>query len=516
MKPARIALIGISLESNRFAPPTREADFRVYGYFEGDAALEWFERAPEFSFAARLSELRDWEPVPVLIADGGAGGPCEHGFFLRLLARIRRALRLAAPLDGVFILGHGAGTTTRCDDLDGAYFQLVRDCVGPDAPIVALLDLHGKVSDAMFSAADALVAYRSNPHLDFAARARDCAEIIHDLLDRRPIYSALVRAPLITPQITQLTEPGEPMAELVDMAAGLCGHDVRSVSILPGFAFSDTPHNGLAVVAVGHEREAVRAAAGQVAQHAWDARDRFHRDTIDADEAARLALGAGCDPGKRMIFADVSDNPGGGGRGNTMWLLDAFHKAGVRGACFGMIYDPELVIDAAAAGIGQSFRACFNRSEPSCFSKSFEAQAVVVALTDGRFVGRLGVAQGQPIDLGRSTLLRIGDLLVAVASHRAQVLGVDYFEYAGVDISAVRSFVVKSRGHFRAGFEGIAPRDRIFEVSAPGLTTPEIAAIDWRDLPRPSYPLDPDVRWSPEPALRCATTRAGPIRAGRS
>ena len=38
-----------------------------------------------------------------------------------------------------------------------------------------------------------------------------------------------------------------------------------------------------------------------------------------------------------LAFADVADNPGGGGRGNTMHILAAFHAAGARGARFHML-----------------------------------------------------------------------------------------------------------------------------------------------------------------------------------
>ena len=39
------------------------------------------------------------------------------------------------------------------------------------------------------------------------------------------------------------------------------------------------------------------------------------------------AVRTGLDPTRRpIIIADVADNPGGGGRGNTTWLLEALHK----------------------------------------------------------------------------------------------------------------------------------------------------------------------------------------------
>ena len=64
-----------------------------------------------------------------------------------------------------------------------------------------------------------------------------------------------------------------------------------------------------------------------------------------------------------------------------------------------------------------------------------------------------------------------------------------------VDIAAARTVVVKSRGHFRAGFDEFFPPERIFEVDAPGLTSPVLANFPWRRLPRPSFPLDQDATW---------------------
>ena len=53
-----------------------------------------------------------------------------------------------------------------------------------------------------------------------------------------------------------------------------------------------------------------------------------------------MALGLSDPARPALCFADVADNPGGGGRGNTMWILEAFHLAGVRGAVVGVIHDP--------------------------------------------------------------------------------------------------------------------------------------------------------------------------------
>jgi microcystin degradation protein MlrC len=97
-------------------------------------------------------------------------------------------------------------------------------------------------------------------------------------------------------------------------------------------------------------------------------------------------------------------------------------------------------------------------------------------------------------------VLELGGVRVADISQRQQLLDLAQLDVLGVDLGTVRTRVVKSRGHFRAAFEGFAPADRILEVDCPGLTTPDLGTLAWRHLPRPIYPLDEDTRWEPPQA----------------
>jgi microcystin degradation protein MlrC len=55
--------------------------------------------------------------------------------------------------------------------------------------------------------------------------------------------------------------------------------------------------------------------------------------------------------------------------------------------------------------------------------------------------------------------------------------------------------VVKSRGHFRGGFDEFFKHEQIIEVDCPGLTSPNLASFPWKHLPRPVLPMDPQARW---------------------
>src|SRR5206468_5144484 len=70
---------------------------------------------------------------------------------------------------------HGATVSEPYRDVDGHWLSELRRRVGPDVPIIGTLDAHANLSQAMVDAADALIAYRTNPHLDQIGRA-SCRE----------------------------------------------------------------------------------------------------------------------------------------------------------------------------------------------------------------------------------------------------------------------------------------------------------------------------------------------------
>jgi microcystin degradation protein MlrC len=242
----------------------------------------------------------------------------------------------------------------------------------------------------------------------------------------------------------------------------------------------------------------------EIAEYGWANRVRFHPRLTAHDEAVEKAPAAGRDPASlALAFADVADNPGAGGRGNTVFLLRAFCQAGVAGGFSGVFYDPPLVAEALRLGTDAHFMARFSRSETTKFSEPWTASAEIVALTEGDYVGRRGIYAGMRLALGPCAALRVGGVTVVVVSHRVQCADPVFFEMMGFEIRQARSVAVKSRGHFRGGFDEFFGLRQIVEIDLPGLTSAVLSRFEWTRLPRPVVPLDEGVEWSPPrgPAL---------------
>ncbi len=500
----RIALIGMHLESNSFAPPTTEADFRRLCYLERSAIVtEAAKTAPAMplevpGFIDELALLAfAWEPVPILVTGAEPGGPVEQGFFEDCVRRIVAGLRAAGKVDAVYLTNHGAMTATAEFDPDGVLYAAIRAEIGT-APFVASVDLHANLSERMIGSVDAFVSYRTNPHVDQRERGSECARHIVELLGGTRSTTVLVRLPLTPASVTLLTASG-PYADLMNAAEARMASDpqLMNLSVVGGFVFGDTPKNGVAIVATSRAGAAhARSAALDLARQAWADRKRFVRTLMPVTKAVELAHEAAAGSRPPAIFADSGDNPGGGGRGNTTELLRAFIVARATGIYFGNFVDPALAAAAHAHGLGEGFLAEFNRTGADMFGERFTAPARVIALTDGRVVGRRGIYKGRSVELGLTAALDLGGVTVVVASQRKQCADPVFFEMHGLDPARATAVAVKSRGHFRAGFDEFFAPENVFEVDTGGLTAPVLERITFQHLPRPVFPLDPETVWT--------------------
>lgn len=541
----RIGLLGFFIESNRWAAPAGAGDFEQTLDVAGPALMEALRQEPPrvlpdlIGFDAAMRASGAWTPVPVRVAACQPSGPVEHGYFEALLQDIDQRLLQAGPLDGVFISSHGAAITTQIDDPDAMLFERVRQRVGPTVPVVAVLDLHANISTRMTAALSALVAYRTNPHIDLTERGAEAARHLRRLLADGPGFVAHVKLPFVPASTTLLTAPGQPYRELLDQAERALAHEqadcgLLNISLCAGFAFADAPDCGFSVTvsALRHRAEAAHAMASALARSVWSARHGFTPRLTPVDEAVAAAKACGLGVGPRLILADVADNPGGGGGGNTVTLLRALHEADARGVLLGVFCDATLAAEAHARGVGATFEAVFNRQPAPPWAPSWCVGARVVALGDGEFVGRRGLLRGTRASMGPTARLALqaarttaptegvsagqgqdrafaphgeptpvrGGVEVIVISQRQQLLDPAQLDglglnLAGIGADAVRTLVVKSRGHFRAAFDDFAPTERILEVDAPGLTSPNLRHLPWRRMPRPVYPIDEGVCW---------------------
>ena len=218
----KVALCGVSLESNAFSPVTEETNFRSLCFLVGDEITAAARGAPSTisremqGFVRAMDVTGPWQPVPLILTSAHPWGPVEQTFFDALVDDIVSRVATSGGVDAIYVANHGAMVATAHPDPDGDMLVRLREAVGPNIPIVTTLDLHANISEAMVDATSVLVAYQTNPHVDMLERGEEAAYILRSILGGAITpHSAFIRMPLVPSSVTLLTHEG-PYADLID------------------------------------------------------------------------------------------------------------------------------------------------------------------------------------------------------------------------------------------------------------------------------------------------------------
>ena len=260
---------------------------------------------------------------------------------------------------------------------------------------------------------------------------------------------------------------------------------IMTATVSMGFPFADVPDAGVSVLVTTDDDPGLAAAkADQLAAMLWDLRDDLQPRLTPIEDVIEFVRENPSDA--PVIFADGSDNPGGGAPCDGTIALQALISSGLDGAVVGVLYDPETVAQAHAAGVGATIHVRLGGKTDELHGSPIETDAEVTALSNGRFVYRGPMMQGVTDSLGPTARLLVGGVEVVVASVRRQCLDAEMLRIAGIEPSDRRLLVLKSAVHFRADFAPLA--SRIFDADTPGIHRPDFDCYDYRKLRRPIYP----------------------------
>ena len=150
------------------------------------------------------------------------------------------------------------------DDGEGEILARVRHLIGSDLPLVASLDLHANVTPEMMQCADALIAYRTYPHVDMAETGRAAARHIALLLgSKQRLEKAYRQLPFLIPISWQCTLD-QPAKGIYKELAAQQSEGVPTLSFCPGFPAADFPHCGPSVFAYGRTRADAETAVARL------------------------------------------------------------------------------------------------------------------------------------------------------------------------------------------------------------------------------------------------------------
>src|SRR5450755_4605806 len=352
----RIAVGGFLHETNTFAPTKATYEDFVHGggwpsMALGDDVLKVMRNINVgLAGFAGAAETNGWELVPTISCGASPSAHVTADAFERIVKVMVDGIASARSLDAVYLDLHGAMVTEHLDDGEGEILARVRKAIGKDLPLVVSLDLHANVTPEMVEHADALIAYRTYPHVDMADTGRAAARHLALLLRTGQKFAKAFRQlPFLIPISWQCTND-QPTKGIYEKLRALQGDAVPTLSFAPGFPAADFPDCGATVFAYGRTQADADAAADSitalVASHESDFGGRIYTPDEGVGHAMELARRAS----KPIVIADTQDNPGAGGDSDTTGMLRALVRNGATKAAIGVIVDPQAANAAHAAG----------------------------------------------------------------------------------------------------------------------------------------------------------------------
>ena len=492
----RIACGGIQHETNTFAnQPTTLEDFQRDSncgpeFSDGDV-IEGLYRGTGTIQGGFLQGAHDegLELLSLFSAHAQPAGRVEQPAYERMMALFLERLRDAGPFDGVALDLHGAMATDDHDDAEGEIISAVRQQVGSQIPVLVTLDLHANITHQMAELADCLIGFDTYPHIDMFDRGKEAIHTLAGIVrtDITPTQSYR-QLPLLTmpPMQCTLREPMQSLvAELHDLErrAG-----VVTATVSMGFPFADIRNAGASVlVTTNDDLDLAVRLTDELSGRLWSLRDQLQPQLTSIEDAIQFSSEQS---EGLVIFADGSDNPGGGAPCDGTVALRALVDSDFQNAVVGVLYDPETVDRAHRVGVGVEADFVVGGKTDDRHGEPVKMRAHVRTLSDGRYTFQGPMRRGCPGEFGRMAVLQVGGVQIVVASRRMQLLDAEMLRIVGITPERCRLLVVKSAVHFRADLGPMAAH--IFDADTPGIHRPDFACFDYRNVRRPTYPLDPD------------------------
>jgi microcystin degradation protein MlrC len=492
----RLAVAGIFHETNTYAVQcTGPTTFEQFEIYRGQSILER-HRGVRDQLGGILAgaDYYGFTVVPVYDALAYPSGTIAAEAYETLKSELLAALAAELPVDAIALSVHGAGTVDGTDDLEADLARGIRGLVGPEVPIVAVLDLHGNISDEMANLYDLMLGVHLYPHTDFYERGFEVIGLLARLLkgEINPIIH-VEHIPMLLP--TSTTDPGAPAAAMNDVCAAIAEMPgILDCTVFHGFPYTDVPGVGMTVVCTTDgdgDRVVARRSARKVATWIWEHREDFRPESQTPELALKLALQT---VGGPVVINDTADNSGGGAPGDGTHVLRAFLEADLDNAVFGSIFDPSVADTAHLAGVGATIRVSLGGKHDAMHGKPLKITAYVKCLTDGKIALTSPMGAGLKLDMGRCARLVVGGLDIVVASSPVQTIDPSIFLLHGIDVKTYRIVGLKSSHHFRAGFRDLA--SAIVTADSPGLTSLRAELFEHTRLASPMWPLDQSATYA--------------------
>jgi microcystin degradation protein MlrC len=484
----RIGIIAQWHESSTFLPqPTTLEDFRRDFIGTGEAIRGRYTGGHhEISGFLKALDVANVEAVPIFAASATPGGVITDDAYQALLDQMLGELDRAGTMDGLLVAPHGAAVSQSEPDLDGHWLSEVRHRVGRRLPIVGTIDPHANLSARMVASCQAIIPYRTNPHIDQCERGIEAANLLLRTV-RGEVHPKMAASfPAVAINIACQHTGASPAKELLDFAdAQLERTAVLSNGVVFGFPYADVPEVGSSfIVVTDNNPELAEQLADDLGAYLTKYRHQFVARYPSVSEAVDEALGS--EP--PVCLLDMGDNVGGGSPGDGTLIAHALQERNIR-KCLVCLWDPIVAAQANKIATGGEIETEVGGRTDPANGQPLHIRGRVRSLHDGRFT-ESNVRHGgkSQYDMGATAIIESEGLTLLVHSIRTPPFSLNQVTSCGLDVAEFRAVVVKG---VNAPLAAYAPVCKTFiRVDTPGVTTADMTKLKFSRRRHPLFPFE--------------------------
>lgn len=488
----RVLIGGILHETNTFNPRKTDIEnFRTKELFYGDEIISKRRNTnSETGGFIKGLESAGIEILPSILASAIPSGIVTKRAVDTFTDTIIDYLEKNC-VDGILLSLHGAMVFEEYIDGEGYILEKIRSKTGFDIPVTVTLDLHAVLTEKIAKYADAIVIYRTYPHIDMAERGFECANIMKGILEKkfRPVVEISKQPLLIGPPLNVLPVDF-PMKLIMDRARQIEKDTPGVIGVCPahGFMQQDVDFTGTGVaVTTDNDKDLAKKIADELGNMIFGYRHDFFVRLPDPAETIKSAKECINPP---VAIADSGDNIGAGTPGDGTVLLHEILKQNVDSA-FIQIWDTAAALKAAEAGIGATVKLTVGGKSDPVFGPPVEIKGIVRTLSDGVYLNREwgGYSAGIIDNMGLSARIDMGGITIVVTSVAVSPNNRMHANSIGVYPEDYRMTVCKGGLAFREAYK--PPVSNTFiQSDTPGYSSPNLKNFDFKKIKRPIYPLD--------------------------
>ena len=403
-------------------------------------------------YAESLPNARVVTPLSAMANPSGSVLPDAYDWLSNQI------LSEAADADLFLLDLHGAMVVEGGRDGEGELLERIRKAA-PKAKIYVALDLHANVTQRMVDNVNAMLSFKTYPHVDMQETGAHLVRIVDsDLAGKTRAVTVWRQLPLLSHTLRSNTQEGAMQRAVEAAKRAEQQPGVLAVSILAGFSLADFADAGMSVVVVADgDLDLARRVANQIGDQVWSDREDFVYRSAALTESLVQAKQASINAaGKPVLLLDHSDNVMSGGTCDTLDVLSAALRVDLESIAVGPVCDPAAVAQAISAGVGAELELALGNRFPRPIPESSPAPVTlrgrVVHIGDGTFKVRGPIYTGATFSMGRSVAFDIGAATIVITEKRMEPFDLGVFECVGIDCTAYRFILLKSRMYCRPVF----------------------------------------------------------------